>query len=336
MNRRVFKAPMAAADSADNAAVASVASPNHNGFGLRAWRLHHRQSALTAWRRVCSRKAASLLTISVSGIALALPLLLLGLIVNVQGLTAQLRSSGEIAAFLVPGLSTRSVATLADRIRAQPDVAAVKVRSPEQGLAELKTVPDFAEAIAALDGNPLPYVLLIQTQDQRATAAVLSSLGKHPEIEQIQHDADWQQRLQRVLALLQRLAQLCMALFGGGALLLIAHGVRLEVQSRAPEIGIVKLLGASDAFVRRPFVWAGFWFGLLSALFALALVFALGALLQAPVAALAQSYGSTFTLQAPSAIMAAATLAAGILLGSTGAFLACTLQLIADRARFSS
>jgi cell division transport system permease protein len=334
MNRRLFKAPLAA-DAPGNPAPAGSAGPR-DGFGWRAWRRHHRQSALAAWRRLAQHKAASLLTISVSGIALALPLVLLGLIGNVQGLAGQLRSSGEIAVFLTPGLPISTVATLADRLRAEAGVAAVKLQSPEQGLAELKTVPDFAEAIAALDRNPLPYVLLIRPQDQAVTADLLERLRGHPEIEQIQHDADWQRRLQRVLALLQRLSELFMLLFGGGALLLIAHGVRLEVQSRAAEIGIVKLLGASDAFVRRPFLWSGFWFGLHSALFALILVWVLGGLLQAPVAALAQSYGSGFTLQAPSAIMAAATLAAGVLLGSTGAFLACTLQLIADRARFSS
>ena len=330
MNRRVQPpAPLPPATARPRASAARHAEP---AFGWRHWLSHHRSAAVDAGRRLLARPLAAAMTLSLGGLALALPLLLWCLSANLQQLVSGLRRSGEIAVFLAPGLDAQRAARSAASVRAMPDVAAVEIRTPADGLQELRGIEGFGEAIQAIDGNPLPYVLLVQAADPEQADPVAEALAARPDVDQVQHDRQWRQRLDHLLALLQRLAASSLALFGLAALLVIGNSVRMDVAARSEELGIVKLLGASDAFVRRPFLWGGFWLGLLSALLALALSFGARAYFAAPVRTLAGSYASTFTLQGPDAVLCLATLACGVLLGCIGALLASTVQLVSDRA----
>lgn len=336
MNRRVMPETQLppAPIKAKSTAASSAERFRQPALGIKSWGKYHRNAAREAWQRLLLSKLGSLMTIILMGLALALPLLLVTLIANLNGLGKGLRASGEIAAFLRQNTPQKTVDALIKQLRDDKQIAAVTVRSPAQGIAELRSFPDFDQAIEALDNNPLPYVLLIRPDPEIDPAQLLSKLKKNPLVEQVQHDAEWQDRLELGMVLLQRTAWVTMMLFGIGVLLLVAHNVRVEVQSRANEIGIIKLLGASDGFVRRPFIWGGLWLGLISSLLAILIVISVIFFLQAPVQALAKSYDSDFILYMPAWSVCLTILASGVLLGSAGAFLAATVQLILDRAKY--
>ncbi len=332
MNRRVQPAPAPAAPAQAGANGGSAARHARARFGPRQWLLHHRHAAADALSRLVRQPMAALMTLVLGGLALALPLMLATLSHNLQSLMLGLRSSGQIAVFLDPGLDSDSAPRVAERVRKLDGVAAVEMRTPAQGLQELRDAAGFAEAIAAIDGNPLPYLLLVQAKPDTPPARLATALIAVAEVDQVQHDQQWRQRLDRVFDLLRRLALSSLILFGCAALLVIANSVRLEVAARREEIGIVKLLGASDAFVRRPFLWCGFWLGGLSAVIAIAISLGVRAWFSEPVRALATSYGSAFDLHGPGSVLMLTTLVGGVLLGCAGAYIATTFQLISDRA----
>lgn len=334
MNRRVAPAPdkqrviepapRAVAPAAERHATARI--------GWRQWLMLHRRAASDAISRLLQRKLASAMGLLLIGLALALPLLLLSLSRNLDRLVAGFQSSGEIALFLKPGLDSAQANALADSLRARADVGAVTLRTPAHGLAELQALPGFAEAIAAAGANPLPYLLLVSPRQESDAARLTAEFVSLSDVDLVQHDRQWRERLQRVLDLMRQGALASLILFGMAALLVVGNHVRVEVALRREEIGIVKLLGASDGFVRRPFLWTGFWLGLGSAVVAVAIAHLVRAYFAPPVQALAASYQSEFSLQGPTLAMMSATLACAVLLGSFGAYLASTLQLATDRA----
>ena len=127
-------------------------------------------------------------------------------------------------------------------------------------------------------------------------AGLVATLQRLPETDLLQHDAAWRQRLQGWLGFGARLAWVLAALFGLGALLVVGNTVRLDIQSRREEIGVLQLLGATDGFIRRPFLYLGAWYGLAAGALAIALLAAVGMALRVPLAELAASYGSGFAL----------------------------------------
>jgi cell division transport system permease protein len=301
-------------------------------IGMRQWLALHRRAARDALARLAARKLAAVMSLFLVGLALAMPLLLLTLSQNLDRLVAGLQSSGEIAMFLKPGLDAADAAAVAEQLRARGDVAAVELRSPADGLNELKSLPGFADAIAAVGANPLPYLLLVRPRSEAEAAALAGELAAMADADQVQHDRQWRDRLQRMLELMQRLALVSLALFGLAALLVTGNHVRVEVAMRREEISIVKLLGASDGFVRRPLLWSGFWMGAAGAVLAVAIALLVRACCAQPVRAFAASYESDFTLLGPDVATMLTTLACGVLLGSFGAYMASTLQLASDRA----
>lgn len=300
-------------------------------FGPAAWRRHHRWSARVSWQRLWAEPLGSLLTIALTGLALALPLLLVAAAMNLGSLASRIGDSGEISAFLKTGVAEAAARQLAADLRRQSGVADVAVHSPADGLAELASVPEFATALDALGENPLPYVLLLKLGVDADRERLLEALAARPEVELIQHDQRWRQRLQRVQDLLARLFWLAASLLGAAVLMVIGANVRSEVQGRAEEIRIVLLLGGTAGFVRRPFLWSGFWLGSLASLVALAILWSVGLALAAPVDAIAASYGASFQLRAPGANLCLSTFAAGVLLGCSGAWLASNLLIVAEQ-----
>jgi cell division transport system permease protein len=331
MNRRVTPTPE---KRVPETAARPPAAERHAAprVGLRRWLNLHRRAAGDAIARLLARKLASAMGLLLIGLALALPLLLLTLSRNLDRLVAGFQSSGEIALFLKPGLDSARANAMADAMRARADVAAVTLRTPADGLGELQALPGFAEAIAAAGANPLPYLLLLRPRNENEASRLADEFAALADVDLVQHDSQWRERLQRMLDLMRRLAMVSLLLFGVAALLVIGNHVRVEVALRREEIGIVKLLGASDGFVRRPFLWSGFWLGLGSAVLALAIALLVRAYFTQPVQALAAGYESDFVLQGPGPAMMLTTLACGVLLGSIGAYVASTLQLASDRA----
>lgn len=280
------------------------------------WFDHHVYSLVSSFGRISRKPWATALTVGVMAVALALPLGLWLAVQNVERFAGSVQQSRQVSVFLRPGLAPERAAALARQLRARADVAGLELRTPEQGLAQLRRA-GLGTALDALDDNPLPAVLIVTPAGdaQQLTAA----LRRLPEAELVQHDAGWRQRLQHWLRLGARLAWVLAALLGLGALLVVGNTVRLDIQSRREEIGVLQLLGASDGFIRRPFLYLGAGYGVLAGAFALGLLVAVDVALRAPLAELARSYGAAFALRGFVPSQAAAVVLGAGVLGWLGA-----------------
>lgn len=282
---------------------AATAAPASRS-GLGTWGDHHAYSFVSSLGRVFRRPWATALTIGVMAVALALPLGLWLVLDNVSRLSGSVQESREIGVFLQQDIDVSAAGALAEALRGRDDVAAVELRTPEQGLEELRQRGGLGDAIDAVGANPLPVLLVVTPSgDEMALAESMRAL---PEAALVQHDAEWRQRLDDWLRFGGRLVLVLGALLGLGALLVVGNTVRLDIQARREEIGVLQLLGATDGFIRRPFLYLGAWYGLAAGALALGVLALTGLALRAPVAELAASYGSGFALRgfAPSHALA--------------------------------
>lgn len=298
-------------------AAASVAKPRSR---IAAWFDHHLHSLVASLGRMLRRPWATLLTVGVMAVALSLPLGLALVLDNVARLGGTVERAREASVFLKPEIPVARARALATTLRTRGDVAEVVVRSPDEGLASLRGGDGadlYADAIAAVGGNPLPSVLIVRPRgDERA---LLAALQAAPEADFVQHDAVWRERLDRWLGFGERAVWVLAALLGLGALLVVGNTVRLDIQSRREEIAVLQSLGATDGFIRRPFLYLGAAYGLVAGALALALLTAAELALRAPLRALADSYGSRFAFTGVDPLQALAVLAAAGALGWLGA-----------------
>jgi cell division transport system permease protein len=301
--------------TAPHAKVASARA--RSGFGI--WLDQHLYSVVASLGRLLRRPWATLLTIGVMAVALALPLGLGLALANVQRFAGSVEQSRELDLFLKPEIETARAQALAVELRGRADVAKVELRTPEQGLEEFRARSGLGDALAVLEENPLPSLLIVTPRQD--DAMLVNALQRLPETGLLQHDAAWRERLQAWLGFGERLAWVLAALFGLGALLVVGNTVRLDIQSRREEIGVLQLLGASDGFIRRPFIYLGAWYGLVAGALALGLLAAAAHALRAPLQALAQSYGGVFVLGGLDTPRALAVLSAATAIGWLGAWL---------------
>ncbi len=301
---------------ANTSANAEPATPSRLGV----WFAHHLHSVVFSLGRALRKPWATALTVAVMALALALPLGLSIALDNLKVFAGSVQQSRDINLFLKPELDGATAQDLAASLRARADVANVLLRTPEEGLAELRQNAGLDEAIDALGENPLPSLLIV-TPAGADDAALAKALHALPQADLVQHDALWRQRLDAWLGFGARLVQVLSLLLGLGAVLVVGNTVRLDIQARREEIGVLQLLGASDGFIRRPFIYLGAWYGLGAGALALALIGACGLALRAPLAALSQSYGSPFVLHGLDALHSGFVLLGTVLLGWLGAWL---------------
>ncbi|MBE2211476.1 MAG: ABC transporter permease [Xanthomonadaceae bacterium] len=263
--------------------------------GLGTWFDHHLYSLMASLGRAIRKPGATLLTIGVMAIALSLPLGLGLILANVERFAGSVQQSREISVFLKQDTSLARAQALADTLRERSDIANLQWVTPEEGLADFRQNSALGDAIDQLDGNPLPHLYIVTPRsDEMAVAEALRAL---PEAEVVQHDAVWRERLNQWLRFGTRLAWVLALLLGVGALLVVGNTVRLDIQSRKEEIGVLQLLGATDGFIRRPFLYLGAWYGLAAGALAIGLLMLAHHYLAPPLAELAASYGSRFALQ---------------------------------------
>nr|WP_254200810.1 permease-like cell division protein FtsX [Lysobacter sp. MMG2] len=262
---------------------------------MGTWFDHHVYSLVASVGRMLHKPWATALTIGVMAVAITLPLGLWAALGNVERFTGTVQQSRQISLFLKPQVSLDRARVLADELRGRGDVASLDLRTPEQGMEELRRSSGLGEAISAVDGNPLPSVLIVTPKGDETMLA--ESLRTLPDVDVVQHDAAWRQRLDHWLRFGVRLAWVLAALLGLGALLVVGNTVRLDIQSRREEIAVLQQLGATDGFIRRPFLYLGLSYGLAAGLIALGLLTAADHALREPLAELARSYGSHFALE---------------------------------------
>ncbi|KQY54837.1 permease-like cell division protein FtsX [Lysobacter sp. Root494] len=293
---------------------------------LGMWFDHHVYSLVASLGRLFRRPWATALTVGVMAVALALPLGLWATLQNMQRFAGDMQQSRQVSLFLKPAVAVDRTKSLAEELKSRQDVAAVELRTPEQGLEELRR-RGFGDSLAALESNPLPSLLIVTPKlDARAldgstndSTALVQALQALPEADVVQHDAGWRNRLDQWLRFGARLAWVLAALLGLGALLVVGNTVRVDIQARREEIGVLQLLGASDGFIRRPFLYLGACYGLLAGALALALLTGTDLALREPLAELARSYGSRFALRGFDIVQAAAIVVGASVLGWLGA-----------------
>lgn len=295
------------------------------------WLARHLQALVSTLGRLLRAPLATLLTVAVMGLALSLPLALAVVAGNLRQAGAQLGDSLELSAWLKPGTSEERAGQLADLARARAGVGRVRLVTAKEGLAQFREQPGFAEALDALPDNPLPHLLRITPARDATSADQLAGLRRFleawPEVDAVQADGDWAVRYNALLVLARRLLVAVAALLAAGVVAVVGNTIRLEVENRRAEIEVTKLVGGTNAFVRRPFLYAGVLYGVFAGLLALLAVQGALAFLLPAVRALAASYGSDFRLAGLTLRLAGQAIGGGAVLGWLGAWLASTRQI---------
>jgi len=295
------------------------------------WLTRHAQAFLSTLGRLLRAPMATLLTVAVMGLALSLPLALALLAGNLRHAGEGLGDSLELSAWLHADVTEDRAGQLARAAQSRPGVGKVRLVTAKEGLAQFRAQSGFGEALDALPDNPLPNLIIVTPAADATAPEQLDSLRRFlsawPEVETVQSDGAWVQRYNALLTLARRLLGAVAALLAAGVVAVVGNTIRLEIDNRRAEIEVTKLVGGTNAFVRRPFLYAGVLYGVLAGLLALAAVALALAWLQPAVAALARSYGSDFRLEGLDLRLAGQVLAGGALLGWLGAWLAATRQI---------
>ena len=297
----------------------------------------HAQVALDSLGRLYKNRVAAIMTTAVIGIALALPSGLYLLLENLGRLSDAWDGQTSLSVFLADAVTEESAGKLARQLNGWDEISRVELITPAQALDEFGKQSGLGSALAALDENPLPTVLVVTPTnghlDPAAASALQTKLAALPETALAQLDLEWVQRLSAMLDIARRGILVIGALLALAVLLVIGNTIRLEIQNRREEIIVTKLIGATNGFVRRPFLYSGIWYGVLGAAIAWLLVEAGFWLLSGPVARLAGLYHSDFSLQTLPAPLLGTLLASGLLLGLLGSWLAVGRHLRAIEPR---
>ena len=292
---------------------------------LRAWSRRQLYSFFSSLGTLLGHRLATTMTVLVLGIAMALPLGLYLAVSNLNGLDLQQDEWGAITVFLHMDISENEAAGLARMIDDRPDASAETV-SPRQGMDEFRQASGFGPVLDLFDENPLPWVLLVtpQPQDTEELGMVVATLDAwlqtQDAVDIVQVDHKWLQRLAGLLELGEALVTVLSVMFSLAVFVVIANTIRLDVANRSEEIQVLSLVGAGDSFIRQPFLYSGFWYGLLGALFALVLLSISALYLQQPLDDLLDAYGSSPDFKGLGSAHAALVLLGGGVLGLLGAW----------------
>lgn len=290
------------------------------------WLLRHAQMSISSLGRLSRSPVSTLMTAAVIGIALALPSGLHLLVDNVRDLSNSWDGTVSISLFLSAEISDEQAEAVRQQVALRADVAETRLIDRGQALDEFRRLSGFGEAIDLLEQNPLPPVVLVRPQagihSAEAVADMAQDLQSFREIELAQVDLQWVERLGAITGAVERAVIILAALLAGAVLLIVGNTIRLEIQNRHSEIEVVKLVGGTDGFIRRPFLYEGLWYGLLGAAIALLLVLGSLYLLGGPVQHLAGLYESDFSLAVIDPASLLGVVLGGPLLGLTGAWLA--------------
>lgn len=274
--------------------------------------------------------AGTLLTALVIGVTLALPAGFNLAIDRLSALSYSWESAMQASLFLKDSVGETRGRELAAELRRREGIAATQYISREQSLAEFRTLSGFGDALDVLDSNPLPAVVVVtpaRTLDAQRTAALINSLGELPEVESAKLDREWLERLHAMFALAQRAVLVIAGVLALAVVIIVGNTIRLDLDARRDEIAVMKLIGAPAGFIRRPFLYAGVWYGLAGGLLALLLVDGGYLLLAGPARKLMQLYGADLAYGGLSLKASLILLGAGLALGLTGAQVTVTRHL---------
>ena len=296
---------------------------------FNVWIAHHQLSATDSLKKFFAEKTSNFLTCLVIGIALALPAGLLLAIGQIKTIAGRWDGDPQLSVYLHQTVPAATALALAGKLEKMSGVKTIKYISPDSALEEFKNYSGFKEALQFIDENPLPAVYIITPQSHLADeiSALSQTLQSIPEVEYIQMDLLWVQKLQQMVVLAERLILLFGILLSIGVLLTIGNTIRLAIESRREEIVVVKLIGATDAYVRRPLLYSGLWLGLVGALLACILILVSAYYLKGPLFQLIGLYQSDFSPEGLNMRFTTSLLLMGPVLGVAGAWLAVMQRL---------
>jgi len=268
---------------------------------IAAYFSRHAQVLVGSLGRLAQQPLAAGMTMAVIGVALALPLLLNVFLQNARIASGNLNDAFDLSVYLDKKAAAGRAQALAKQLALRGDVAAVRVISADDALASFRSNSGFGKALDVLKDNPLPDTLVVTpTLDAgtpQGTENLRVAIAAMPDVQIVQLDTGWIKRLQAILEVIRHVVMLTAALLGVGVVLIVSNTIRLDILNRRAEIEVMKLVGASDGFTRRPFLYSGLWYGVGGGILALLLVWCGTLFLEEPVENLALLYGSSFRLE---------------------------------------
>jgi len=263
-----------------------------------AWLRHHKMLAVDSLVQMLRKPLSSMLTWLVIAIALSLPALMYLFLLNIQSLVEPMHEGAQLTVYLEKSVSDKAGMDLAGDLNLRPEIFVADFISARQGLDEFRVYSGLNDVIDSLDSNPLPGVILVQplNDDLIAVESLKILLESLPNVTEVQLDLIWVQRINQMSQLAKSLVGFLSVLFSMAVLLVVGNTIRLAIESRKQEILVVKLVGGTDAFVRRPFLYMGFWFGLAGGLVAWLFISICYFILRDPAEKLFQSLGDQYHL----------------------------------------
>ncbi len=293
---------------------------------LQAWAINHLRTLIASLGAMTRQPASSMMTIAVIAIALALPSALFVVLNNASHVSVGWDNSAQISVFLKQDVSEKEAKRLMEKLRLYDDISQISMIDKEQALSEFQKISGFGEALQALGDNPLPHVLTIQpvVDSSRPDKIhhLLKQLNQLKQVELAQLDLQWVKRLFAMLEIAQQGIWVIASLLGIAVLLVVGNTIRLDIQNRREEIEVTKLIGGTNAFIRRPFLYTGLWYGISGGVLAWLLTVISMGLLDDSVAQLASLYNSGFQLRGLSFTEAMSLIGFSCFLGLAGSWIA--------------
>jgi cell division transport system permease protein len=232
---------------------------------VTAYLLHHLQSLLFSLRKIYQAPTTTIMTVAVIGITLSLPGGFYLFLKNIDAISGDFRSSTQISVYLDLKLNEKQARNLERQIADMDSVSGTRFISREQSLQDFRRDSGFGKSIDTLSSNPLPHTIVVEPGeiDTFAVRNLANSLQAMPGVKIAKLDTEWLERLYTIIEIARRSVVIITILFAFAVLLIIGNTIRLDIQNRYQEIIVTKLIGATDAFIRRPFLYGGVWYGLL-------------------------------------------------------------------------
>lgn len=285
--------------------------------------VHHLRQAIASLGELWRTPTASLLTILVLGLSLTLPVTLHLLVKNVQQIGGGFAKAAEINLFIRDKTPLAQIESLVTVLRADPQVSRVTHISKADAMAEFQATSGFGSALNYLNDNPLPDVLVVSPRSTEPALArdLMQQFSEQRIVEFAKLDLEWLTRLEAIIRLLQQAVIAIAVLLLSAVLFIVSNTIRLSIISKREEIEVMKLVGATDAFIQRPFLYTGFWFGILGGLLAFLVSELLLWWLKSAISAITSLYQSDFQLQVMNLSEFLTVIAVAVLLGVVGSYL---------------
>ena len=267
---------------------------------FQAYLISHAHGLFSSLGRLSRTPFTSTMTVVVLAVAIALAACFYIVVANVQQLTGNLQATNQMSLFLKDDISDSAAQKLADQLVKNANVESIKFISRKQAMDEFKANSGFGDALKALDSNPLPHVIQVLPKDMLDSREALDSLvvefKKMPEVDFVQIDMQWVERLHAIMRIASRGVTVVAVLLGFAVTFITGNTIRLELHNRQDEVFISKLVGATHAFIQRPFLYTGFWLGFIAGFSAWLIVTIMLLILESPVEKLSSLYNSSFEL----------------------------------------